>query len=111
MDQNEATVQQTLIRIANQVFDLHKKVQRLEQKRSLERNLHRIQEALAELGLEIHDPTGEAYAETRTDCEASISGTHTSHLRITETLKPIIRWKHQGFGHIVQRAVVIVSGE
>ena len=109
MNVPEATPHPSLLLIANQLFDLEKKVQRIAEKRSLERNVRRIREALSEMGLEMHDPTGEPYQETRTDCEASIAGTETEHLFITETLKPIIRWKEQGFGQIVQRAVVIVS--
>ncbi|MEM9985913.1 MAG: hypothetical protein AAF804_12555, partial [Bacteroidota bacterium] len=60
--------------IINQIFDLQKKVQDLSQAKSLGRNLTRMQGAVTELGFVWHDPTGENYDETRTDCEASIVG-------------------------------------
>jgi hypothetical protein len=96
--------------LINQIFDLQRKVERMEQARSLHRNLRRMSEALAEMGFTWHDPTGEPYDETRTDCEASIAGTATHNLRITETLKPIVRLTHTGHPQLIQRAVVVVTG-
>lgn len=97
------------ILIINQIFDLQKKLGTQVEESSLKRNFSRMQHAWQELGFSYEDPTGEAYNETRTDCEASISGTSDDNLVILETLKPIIRFSEDGFHKIVQRALVIVG--
>ena len=60
--------------------------------------------------LTFHNPMGEHYNETRTDCDASIAGSGTERLMITEVMKPIV-WLSVGGGpkHIVQQAVVVVE--
>ena len=98
-----------LLNVINQVHDLSRKLKGTDQERRLGRNLRRISDSMEELGLSWHDPIGESYNETRTDCEASIAGTETTDLVITETLKPIIRIQEDGHLRIVQRAVVVVS--
>lgn len=95
--------------IINQLFDLEKKVGKLEDGKVGHRNFKRMKDSWLSMGFTYHDPTGEAYDETRTDCEASISGESSKSLVITETLKPIIRYQEDGFSKIVQRAVVIVG--
>lgn len=105
---DESLVKQ-LIPIINQLFDLEKKVNKLEDGKIGLRNFRRMRASWTDLGLSYHDPTGEDYNETRTDCEASISGLSGENLFISETLKPIIRYQEVGFSKIVQRAVVIVS--
>ncbi|MEM7103774.1 MAG: hypothetical protein AAF502_11620 [Bacteroidota bacterium] len=98
-----------ILNIINQVFDLEKKIKKHPDSRSFERNLRRINDQFEELGLSTHNPLGELYQETRTDCEASISGELKDKLIITEVIKPIIIAKDGGFNHIVQKAVVIVE--
>lgn len=97
--------------LVNQLFDLERKVERMEQARSLHRNVRRMRDALSEMGFTWHDPTGEPYDETRTDCQASIAGDSSQQLRIVETLKPIVRLTHAGHPQLVQRAVVVVKGQ
>lgn len=97
------------ILIINQVFDLEKKINAQSESPKFDRNFRRIRAAWEALGLSYYDPTGEAYDETRTDCEASISGDSEENLFIKETLKPIIRQEEDGFIKIIQRAVVIVA--
>ncbi|MEZ4774123.1 MAG: hypothetical protein R3D00_13145 [Bacteroidia bacterium] len=98
----------SLLRIVNQVFEMEKKILRNEDA-SLTRNIARIKSALEEMGLVYENPEGESYDETRTDCEASISGDKTENLIITEAIKPIIRLNVNGFSQIVQRGVVVVE--
>lgn len=105
---DESVVKQ-MIPIINQVFDLEKKIGKSEDMQLGKRNFRRIKESCLALGLRYDDPTGEAYDETRTDCEASISGDSTKSLYISETLKPIIRYEELGFSKIIQRAIVIVE--
>jgi hypothetical protein len=103
-------VAQELLFIINQVFEIERKAGRLTEKNSIGRNTQRLVEKFAELGFEVHDPIGEAYSETRTDCEASIAGDTMHNLRITDVIKPIIRQRHGGANVIVQKAVVVVEG-
>jgi len=105
---DESTVKQ-LITIINQLFDLERKLGKLENAQVGQRNFRRIKESWTKMGLRYDDPTGEAYDETRTDCEASISGESDQELFITETLKPIIRYQEDGYSKIIQRAIVIVG--
>lgn len=100
-----------LTTLINQLFDAQRKAERIEEARSLQRNLRRMGDALQELGLSWHDPSGEPYDETRTDCEASLTGDAQGPLLITETVKPLIRFKKDGYTEILQRAVVIVGGK
>ncbi|RMG57620.1 MAG: hypothetical protein D6722_24645 [Bacteroidetes bacterium] len=96
-----------LLLLVNQTFAL---TQKLADNRSLSRNLDRMSRALAELGLIWHDPLGEAYDETRTDCEASIAGTCSENLRITEVIKPIVYWQEKEGRQLVQQGLVVVEG-
>lgn len=100
-----------LLPLVNQVFDLEKKAKRLADGQKLNRNLRRIKETLETVGLQIHDPLGEPFNETRTDCDASISGTHSDNLFITEVLKPIVHQNIDGFLQLIQPGVVVVSGK
>ena len=103
--------------LANQIFALEQKAQQLEESHSLQRNFDRLQMMLSErlevfaqpgVGLEIHNPLGEDYDETRTDCSASIAGEGLENLKIVEVIKPIIRMRQEQMSRIVQQGVVIV---
>lgn len=100
-----------LLRIINQVYELEKKVSKLPDPKSLNRNLKRIISGFEELGFYIDMPIGEAYDETRTDCDASIVGPETQNLIIKEVIKPIIYLDHEGTKQIVQRGVVIAESQ
>jgi hypothetical protein len=112
---------QPVLDILNQVFEIEKKAQRLTEENSIHRNVRKLRSQfeegfrmavggmLVEVSLAYHDPTGEPYNETRTDCEASISGESADNLRIVETIKPIIRLQQAGINLIVQRAVVVAQ--
>lgn len=101
---------QAFCQLVNQVFALEQKLQKLEFPAGTARNIRRMRQALEQFGVRYHDPIGEAYDETRTDCEASISGGQTEGLVIIETIKPIVRLTSaDGLQHIIQRALVIVS--
>lgn len=76
---------------------------------SFERNFNRLFNIFEEEGYLVQDPTGEAYSETRTDCEVSISGRIGSRMKITRTIKPIIYLRKDGNPRLLQKAVVIVE--
>lgn len=100
-----------MIFIINQTFDLERKAAKISEKNSMDRNLQRLRAKFIEMGFEIQDPMGEAYNETRTDCEASISGDSAHNLRIVEVIKPIIRFQQGAAMMIVQKAVVLVESQ
>ena len=95
--------------ILNQLFELERKLQKGEQPKGLLRHVDRIRRTYEDLGLTFHDPLGETYDETRTDCDATISGESADDLIIVDVIKPIIRFNDEGYQKIVQRAVVIAG--
>ncbi len=99
-----------LIQVINQVFDMEKKLEIMPNSTSLLRNIRRIKTNLEEMNLHYHNPFGEKWDETRTDCEATISGNSIKKLRITEVIKPIITRKEGDFHQIIQKGIVIVEG-
>lgn len=107
--------QKILLDFLNQIFEIEKKLERIQESNSIGRNVNKIKELFeTELysqgsGLTYYNPIGEPYSETRTDCDASIAGESTENLVIIEVIKPIIRLKQGGFNQIVQKAVVIVQ--
>lgn len=104
------TTLQDMLFIINQVFEIEKKATRLSEKNSIARNTQRLRDKFTELGFELFDPLGEAYSDTRTDCEASIAGDSLDNLRITDVIKPIIAQRTGATLMIVQKAVVVVEG-
>ena len=93
-----------LLRIINQVFDIERKSA---QNAPVLRHIDRIRTAFEEMGYHIHNPSGEPHSETRTDCEASIAGSKLDNLVVAEVIKPIVRRQ----GVIVQKGVVIVESK
>jgi hypothetical protein len=63
------------------------------------------------MGYTWHNPMGEKYAETRTDCEASISGRISDKMIINQVIKPVIYKQEEGTRMLVQKAIVIVEGK
>lgn len=96
------------LNIINQVYELDKKAKKISEQTTINRNINKLREIFTELGFEYHDPIGEAYSDSRTDCEASIAGQSSKNLTIIETIKPIIRYRRDGYTSIVQKAVVVV---
>jgi len=101
--------------ILNQVFEIEQKIGKLKECGSVRRNIDKIKEVFSlhlfgeNAGLIIHNPEGESYSETRTDCNASISGTKSENLKIVEVIKPIILFVENGKAQLAQKAVVVVS--
>jgi len=97
------------IQIINQLFEIQTKVKESCTSANFERNFNRLFSLFEEEGYFVQDPTGEKYSETRTDCEASITGQLDSKLRITRTIKPIIYHRKDGDVRLLQKAVVIAE--
>jgi hypothetical protein len=116
-------VPQAYLDFMNQIFEIEKKAANLMEENSIQRNLNKMKGILEEeffkgsstIGLTYHNPLGESYSDTRTDCEATISGTGVENLEIVEVIKPIIFYAYHEnekvIKVIVQPAVVIVQSK
>lgn len=116
-------VPQAYLDFMNQIFEIEKKSANLKEENSIQRNLNKMKGILEEeffkgtatIGLTYHNPLGEIYSDTRTDCEATIAGTSVENLEIIEVIKPIIFIAYQEgekiLKVIVQPAVVIVQSK
>ncbi len=98
-----------LVKLVNQFFEIKSKIADMDKESMFERNFNRVNNIFEEENFVIHDPTGESYSESRTDCEANIVGRIANKMRITKTLKPIIYQKNETGLHLIQKAVVIVE--
>lgn len=96
--------------ILNQIFDIEKKLSMRGDPINLGRNIERIKETFESLGLFYEDPIGQDFQETRTDLEATISGTCTEELKVVEVIKPIIRMGQREHSLVLQKGIVVVEG-
>lgn len=113
-------VPQAYLDLVNQIYEIEKKATNIKEENSIQRNINKINGLLEEgffkdVGLTYHNPIGEDYADTRTDCEATIAGAEVENLEIIEVIKPIIFYSYKEnentFKIIAQPAVVIVQSK
>jgi hypothetical protein len=97
--------------MANLVFELEKKLPAQGASPAVQRNMERMKSVLEEAGLLLLDPAGEPYLETRTDLEASITGSGQSPQVIMEVIKPILYTKEGAGRTLLQKGVVIVGNK
>jgi hypothetical protein len=118
--QEQIKVPKYFLDLINQIFEIEKKLSNIQETNSIQRNINKLKDLLEnevsphdgeQGGFIYHNPIGEPYNETRTDCEASIAGSSTDNLVITEVIKPIIRYKKGGLNLIVQKAVVVAESK
>lgn len=120
--QDHFKISQTVLDLINQLFEVEKKVNSLNEQNSIGRNLEKLKSILEsglftlpgsmdKVGYVYHNPLGEDYNETRLDCDATISGESTDNLTIVEVIKPIIRYKNGPISSIVQKAIVIAQSK
>lgn len=104
-----------LVDLANQWFELNRKLQRHTDTAGLQRHADNIGQIIQEqilghqdLSLIVEDPQGSRYNETRTDVECvGIAGENPDDLVVYEVIKPLIRLKSPMQSYIVQRAVIV----
>ncbi len=110
--QNYNTLQDhsKIVKLINIYFDIDKKIAQKPEMQPLSRNIDRMKAAFEDMGYTIRNPKGEAYNDTRTDCEASIVGSGSENLVITDVIKPIVYWRIGEVLGIVQQGIVIVEG-
>jgi hypothetical protein len=99
--------------LLNQLFEIEKKLSSTENSdpSNCLRNVGKIKDALEEQGLFYEDPSGQPFNETRTDLDATISGTGTENLRVVEVIKPIIREGKRDLSRVSQKGIVVVESE
>lgn len=118
--QDQIKISQNVLDLINQVFEIEKKASAIQEQNSIKRNINKIKDLIEHeifnhdsqqnsIGFIYHNPLGEPYNETRTDCEASISGTSIDNLEVIEVIKPIIFLKHGGIKKMVQKAVIVAQ--
>jgi hypothetical protein len=108
------------IDLLDQVFEIEKKLEVIDEPNSIGRNISKMKDIFenafasvteTDIGLLYHNPIGEAYSDTRTDLEASIAGSSTTDLFVTEVIKPIIRFRSGGLNMIARKGVVVVASK
>ena len=113
-------IPKSTLAILNQLYELEQKLKEHGDPANLGRNVDKMKDILAEgggpncddagIGLIYEDPMGQPFKETRTDVEATISGSGTENLVVAEVIKPIIKAVlGDGLFRIVQRGIVIVE--
>jgi hypothetical protein len=109
--------------VLNQIFEIEKKVLKIEEQNSIIRNTDRLKsyfetevfsdgiefQGFSIIGLSLHNPIGEAFNETRLDCEATISGESHENLEIIDVIRPIIFAKTDNSQIVIQKGIVIVQ--
>lgn len=118
------TITKSSLTILNQLYELEQKLKKHGDPANLSRNVNKMKDVLAEegvpawdgggsqlhFGLTYEDPMGQPFKETRTDLEATISGSGTENLVVVEVIKPIIRAiLGDGLFKVVQKGIVIVE--
>jgi len=97
--------------ILNNLYEIDKKLQLHGDVANASRNVAKMKDTLEELGLFYEDPMGQPFKETRTDLEATISGSGTDDLVVVEVIKPIVRYGKRDFSRITQKGIVIVESK
>lgn len=97
--------------VLNQVFELERRLLKADDPSRFSRPLEKLKEAFDtdEAQFIIENPINQKYDITRTDVEATITGSDHENLEITEVLKPIIKITSRGLSRIVQKGVVIAA--
>ncbi len=102
---------ESILKIINQLHLIESKLKSQESFDGVERNFTRIGRALEGIKIVVQNPLGEAYDETRFDCEASISGESTDNLIISEVIKPIVYKTETSGNELIQRGIVIAESK
>ncbi len=107
----------SILSTLNQLYEMEQKLSKNGDPSNLQRNLEKIKDAFEHydhtLGFIYEDPLGQSFKETRTDMEATISGSLTDDLVVVEVIKPIIRALLKNgpvkITQVIQKGIVIVK--
>ena len=100
-----------LLALLNQLYEIEQKLKRHGDPANALRNVTKIKDNLEEGGLFYEDPMGQPFKETRTDLEATISGSGTDNLVVVEVIKPIVRGGTRSLSRVVQKGIVVVESK
>lgn len=102
-----------ILQVLNNVCDIERKLALGGDSLNARRNTERIKEAFDSLQIFYEDPMGQAFDETRTDLEASITGAGTEDLEVVEVIKPIVRvhFGDRSHSRVVQKGIVVVQSK
>lgn len=106
-------------KILNHIFQAKKRLARVAGADSAERAIEAVESEFRDgyirsgIGFELIDPTGQKYTDTRSDVQASLSGSAGTNLRIVETMRPIISLRTtlpdgKATSLIIQQGIVVV---
>jgi len=98
-----------ILNTLNNVYEVEKKLALHGDSGNATRNIIKIKDSFAEMGVFYEDPMGQDFKETRTDLDATISGSETENLVVVEVIKPIIRAGEMSFSRVVQKGIVVVE--
>jgi len=122
-------IPKSVLTALNQLYELEQKLKKHGDPNNFQRNVTKMKDAFAEeglpmgdvgggqhrIGLAYEDPMGQSFKETRTDLDATISGSGTDNLVVVEVIKPIIRAVFRDgageFARVVQKGIVIVESQ
>jgi len=102
-------IPRSMLQVLNNLYEIERKLEVHGDPGNAKRNVERIKDAFKEQGLFYEDPLGQPFKETRTDLEATISGTGTEDLVVAEVIKPVIRAGQAEFSKVVQKGIVVVQ--
>jgi hypothetical protein len=97
--------------VLNNLCDIERKLLIHGDPGNAKRNVERIKETFEDERIFYEDPMGQAFSETRTDLEATITGEGAENLKVVEVIKPIIRVGDKKFSRVIQKGIVIVQSE
>jgi hypothetical protein len=108
-------VPKSLLVALNQLYEIEQKLKKGGDNSGLQRNVGKMKTAFEEFGLAYEDPMGQTFKETRTDLEATISGSGSENLVVVEVIKPTIRAILRDgpgeFSRVIQKGIVVVESK
>lgn len=100
-----------VLQALNNIYDVERKLSVHGDPGNIRRNIERIKEAFESERVFYEDPMGQSFNETRTDLEASITGTATEELVVVEVIKPVVRYGERALSRVVQKGIVVVKSK
>lgn len=100
-----------LFKLLNNLCDIERKLNIHGDPGNAQRNVDRIKEIFEEQNIFYEDPMGSHFNETRTDLEASITGSGAENLHVVEVIKPIVRIGDKKYSRVVQKGIVVVESK
>ena len=100
-----------VLQVLNNICDIERKLSIHGDPGNVRRNIEKIKDTFESEKIFYEDPFSQGFSETRTDLEASITGTGTENLHVVEVIKPIIRVGNKQFSRVIQKGIVVVESK